>query len=106
MELRLERQQHLQLLTSERLSYSGRMLNVVQFPLRYISLTIDAMDRTLLPYHVPCIKNHIRKVKRYSLGVFGMMDHGRQNKVYHYPAHAYSKAPNLVLSILFDHLQQ
>ena len=104
--LKAQREKHLNVIIDEQLSYSGCINNAVQFPSNYLSLTIDGMECTHIPHHVPPIKKWMHKNKRYGLQVFGIMDHGHHNVIYYYPAHAYSKGSNAIISILYTHLQQ
>ena len=104
--MQAERIEHLDMIVNEQSSYAGRVNNAIQFPQSYISLTIDGMERTPVPYHLPFIKSWIGKRKRYGLQVFGVMDHGHRNAIYYYPGHIYHKGANAIISILYAHLLQ
>lgn len=93
-------------MVEEKLSYVQRTAQARSFPGLYISLMIDFCEKILLPHRVPFVKAWLRKTLRYSITVAVVIDHGIGKYLYWYPTHCWAQDPNLVISILFAHLEQ
>jgi hypothetical protein len=96
---------HFTYISAERLSFVQRKTNARTYPDNYMSINIDFSEKVSLPHHSPAVKSWMRKNKRFSVTVIGIMDHNSGSYFYHYPTFCYSQDPNLVLSVLFRHLE-
>lgn len=96
---------HMRYFSAERLSFVKRRSEAAAHPYLYMSIIIDFCEKVLLPHRVPAVKAWLRKSNRFSTTIVGLLDHGHKQYFYYYPTFAWPQNPNLVLSILWQHLE-
>jgi hypothetical protein len=82
---------HFTYISAERLSFVQRKTNARTYPDNYMSINIDFSEKVSLPHHSPVVKSWMRKNKRFSVTVIGIMDHNSGSYFYHYPTFCYHK---------------
>lgn len=91
-------------IVQERQSYHHHATLGTNFSHTYMSLIIDFSEKLLLPHRIPFIKKWLRLTNRYSITPNGIIDHGYGHYLYCYPTHQWSKDPNMVISLLYQHI--
>ena len=98
---------HLEQVRQERLSYYTRRAQAERDPGNYISLILDFSQAIQLPLIAKPPKAYAMKLQtRYPMLIGGIIDHGQNKNIYYYPSHQFGKGPNMIISMLHNHLHR
>jgi hypothetical protein len=95
---------HYQLHSTERLLYSDRIQTSQAHPNRLLHLVVDCPSDYNLPHIVPVTKS-TGMLPKLPVHAVGVINHSQQLRDYSFFLSDYKKNPNLILTILFLHIQ-
>jgi hypothetical protein len=102
----IQRNNHLALISAERLSYHSRRNKAITFPSLFLSLIIDYSNPISLPRHFPRPKHRaVNGGSLFSMSIGGVIRHGHGRHLYLHPNFSFPKDPNLVLTLLWLQLR-
>ena len=103
--LHTARRFHFTYVTEEWLSFVQWRTDAETYPHLFMSLIIDFCEKVPLLHQVPFVKSWLRKCNRFSTTIIGLLDHGHKQYFYYYLPFCWPQDPNLVLSVLWTHLE-
>ena len=104
LEYQQKRSSHLELVRMEKAAYYARAALGQNYPDEHVSLIIDFSDTLHLPLFNPFPKAWMKLQKRFPIHIGGIIDHGRQNVLFHHPGEQFGKGPNIIISMLHHHI--
>ncbi len=95
---------HLNLAASEWLAYRRHSQLAKSCPSDYMSLIFDYSNPIPLPSHHPLPKSWMHFTHHYTMCLGGLIDHATGKHLFCHPQFAWPKDSNLIITTLFQHL--
>ena len=98
---------HLEQVHQERLFYYTQRAQAECDPGNYINLILDFPQAIQLSLITKSPKIYAIKLQtRYPMLIRSIIDHGQSKNIYYYPSHQFGKGPNMIISMLHNHLHR